>query len=200
MTDEERRDGSAPESDGERDDPPPLSDSAKRVVGNAVAGFGSLVRFFVLLFGVNLSVGSAVRSVAGVALIDLPFGYESFLGLIASGVVVTVADDRIEQLSVGSVWLFGTLAFVLGLLGQTTLASLNSPLRGSLWQTLDVTFVWIGALAAAFALVYRGGVRDGIDTTLRRDAGRDPPNRAEIESELADEGDVSGSGERGRGE
>lgn len=203
MTDEETRAGSAPDEGAERDDPPPLSDSAGRFVGNAAAGFGSLARYVALLFGVNLAVGTAVRSVAGVALIDLPFGYEGFFGLIASGVVVSVADDRVEQLSVRSVWLFGALAFVLGLVGQTTLASLNSPLRGSLWLTLDVTLVWIAAVAVAFAVVYRGGVRGVADRALRQDAVRNPPDRAEIESELGDEeGPVDGaddSDERGRG-
>jgi hypothetical protein len=216
MTDEPAHTGSAPDEDAEREEPPPLSDSAGRFVGNAVAGFGSLARFVALLFGINLSVGTAVRSVAGVALIDLPLGYESLLGLLASGVVVTVADDRIEELSVGSVWLFGTVAFVVGLVGQTALAALNSPLRGSLWLTLDVTLVWIGALAVAFALVYRGGVRGVADTALRRDAVRHSPNREAVESELGDRSDThdsdepavsdsderkqDGSGERGRGE
>jgi hypothetical protein len=176
-------------SDDDRADAPPaLSESAGRFVGNALAGFGSLARFFALLFGVNLAVGSAVRSVAGVALVDLPFGYEGLLGLLASGVVVAVADDRVEDLSVGSVWLFGTVAFVVGLAGQTTLASLNGPLRGSLWLTLDVALVWVAAFAVAFAVTDRGGLGGITDALSRGDAVRDPPDRATVESKLGDEG------------
>jgi hypothetical protein len=176
-------------SDDDRADAPPaLSESAGRFVGNALAGFGSLARFFALLFGVNLAVGSAVRSVAGVALVDLPFGYEGLLGLLASGLVVAVADDRVEDLSVGSVWLFGTVAFVVGLVGQTTLASLNAPLRGSLWLTLDVALVWVAAFAVAFAVTDRGGPGGITDALSRGDAVRDPPDRATVESRLADDG------------
>ena len=188
MSDGEGRASSASD-DGERQNgPPPLSDSAGRFVGNVVAGVGSFARFLALLFGVNLAVGSAVRSVASVALVDLPFGYETFLGLLASGVVVAVVDDRVEDLSVGAVWLFGTVAFVGGLVGQTTLASLTSPLRGSLWLTLDVALVWVAALAVAFAVTDRGGLRGIADTLLRRDSVRDPPDRATVESKLADDG------------